>query len=247
MTAGDATPPSRGVRILAAGEDAVLVEFPDTARPGPVAPAVLPFAAACADAPGRPDGVVEVVPAARTALVAFDPEVVDADTVRAWCAAAAESAVRGRTGTAAGGGGASAPGPLVVPVVYDGPDLDAVAEAVGMTAAQVVAAHTGAEWTVAFTGFAPGFGYLTGGDPRLEVPRRRTPRTRVPAGSVGLAGTFSGVYPRPSPGGWQIIGATDTALWLPDREPPALLTPGRRVRFAVADGHGRGSSGRDRP
>ncbi len=234
MTAGSSTSPARGFRILAAGEDAVLVEFADTPA-APVARAVLPFTSACDGSPARPDGIVEVIPAACTALVAFDPAIVDSGTVRAWCAGLAESAVHGRAGPAAGGADPVAQEPLVVPVVYDGPDLDAVAEATGMTAAQIVTAHTGTEWTVAFTGFAPGFGYLIGGDPRLDVPRRPTPRTRVPAGSVGLAGTFSGVYPRTSPGGWRIIGSTDMALWLPDRDPPALLTPGRRVRFAVAD------------
>lgn len=77
----------------------------------------------------------------------------------------------------------------------------------------MIARHTGSEYTVAFTGFAPGFGYLTGGHPSLNVPRRTTPRTRIPAGAVGLAGTFSGVYPQASPGGWQIIGTTPTAMW----------------------------------
>jgi KipI family sensor histidine kinase inhibitor len=95
----------------------------------------------------------------------------------------------------------------------------------------VVARHTGSEWTVAFAGFAPGFGYLTGGDPRLEVPRRETPRTRIPAGSVGLAGRFAGVYPHDSPGGWQLIGSTTLRVWDLDRDPPALLAPGVRVRF----------------
>ena len=99
---------------------------------------------------------------------------------------------------------------------------------------QVVAAHTGTPWRVGFGGFAPGFAYLVGGDSRLEVPRRAEPRTKVPAGSVGLAGEFSGVYPRESPGGWQLIGRTSqsqAALWDVDREQPALLTPGMWVQF----------------
>src|SRR4029453_3517016 len=86
-------------------------------------------------------------------------------------------------------------------------------------------------WTVEFAGFAPGFGYLTGSEGGLEVPRRASPRTRIPAGSVGLPGASSGIYPRASPGGWQLIGRSDAPLWDADRDPPALLTPGRRVRF----------------
>ncbi|MDN5795924.1 MAG: allophanate hydrolase subunit 1 [Intrasporangium sp.] len=116
-------------------------------------------------------------------------------------------------------------------VRYDGPDLDEVARLVGLTPRQVVAAHTGTSWQVGFGGFAPGFAYLVGGDPRLEVPRRAEPRTRVPAGAVGLAGQFSGIYPRESPGGWQLLGTTDAPLWDPDRDPPALLTPGTTVQF----------------
>jgi KipI family sensor histidine kinase inhibitor len=123
-------------------------------------------------------------------------------------------------------------GPVVeIPVTYDGADLADVAELTGMTTADVVAAHTGTAWTVAFGGFAPGFSYLVGGDPRLHVPRRSSPRTRVPAGSVGLAGEFSGVYPRESPGGWQLIGRTTRQVWDVDRQPPALLVAGTTVHF----------------
>ncbi|MET0315460.1 MAG: allophanate hydrolase subunit 1, partial [Rhodococcus fascians] len=120
---------------------------------------------------------------------------------------------------------------VVVAVTYDGEDLSDVAEATGLTVAEVVRAHTEQTWTVAFGGFAPGFGYLVGQDDRLTVPRRTTPRTTVPAGSVGLAGEFSGVYPRSSPGGWQLIGRTDAVLWDVERDPPALLRPGVTVRF----------------
>jgi KipI family sensor histidine kinase inhibitor len=123
-----------------------------------------------------------------------------------------------------------------IPVTYDGADLADVAELTGLTAAEVVAAHTGTAWTVAFGGFAPGFAYLVGGDPRLHVPRRSSPRTRVPAGSVGLAGEFSGVYPRESPGGWQLIGRTTRQMWDVDREPPALLVAGTTVRFVAERG-----------
>ncbi|HET9420751.1 MAG TPA: carboxyltransferase domain-containing protein, partial [Nocardioides sp.] len=95
----------------------------------------------------------------------------------------------------------------------------------------VVGAHTGQTWTVAFAGFAPGFGYLAGADARLTVPRLQVPRTSVPAGAVALAGEFGGVYPRASPGGWRLIGRTDAPLWDAGREQPALLPPGTRVRF----------------
>ena len=126
-------------------------------------------------------------------------------------------------------------GPEVeVPVIYDGADLDDVARLTGLTTAEVVEAHTGAPWAVAFGGFAPGFSYLVGGDPRLQVPRRDSPRARVPAGSVGLAGEFSGVYPRESPGGWHLIGHTDALLWDSRRDDPALIAPGTDVRFVDA-------------
>ncbi|GAU67412.1 putative regulatory protein [Streptomyces sp. NBRC 110611] len=118
-----------------------------------------------------------------------------------------------------------------IPVRYDGPDLDAVAALWDTTTDDVVRLHSGTEFHVAFCGFAPGFGYLTGLPEPLHVPRRATPRTRVPVGSVALAGPYTGVYPRSSPGGWQLIGTTGTVLWDPCREPAALLTPGTRVRF----------------
>ena len=118
-----------------------------------------------------------------------------------------------------------------IDVTYDGADLEEVARLCGLTPDDVVAAHTAAPMRVGFGGFAPGFAYLVGGDERLNVPRRAEPRTRVPAGSVGLAGEFSGVYPRESPGGWQLIGHTDAVLWDVGRDPPALLTPGTWVQF----------------
>lgn len=123
-----------------------------------------------------------------------------------------------------------------IPVVYAGADLLLVAAHTGLSVAQVIAAHTGTEWKVGFTGFAPGFAYLIGGDPRLVVPRRAEPRPRVTAGSVALAGPYSGVYPTESPGGWQLIGHTDLPLWDLQRDPPAVLRPGTRVRFRDAGG-----------
>ncbi|WP_286961406.1 5-oxoprolinase/urea amidolyase family protein [Arsenicicoccus sp. UBA2120] len=121
-----------------------------------------------------------------------------------------------------------------IAVHYDGPDLDEIASLTGLSITEVVEAHTGTPWRVAFGGFAPGFFYLVDGDPRLTVPRRSEPRTAVPPGSVGLAGEFSGIYPRASPGGWQLLGHVDEALWDVERDPPALLRPGQHVRFAAA-------------
>lgn len=181
------------------------------------------------DSGGLP-GLLELVPAARTLLlVAESPAVLPAlrDDLRAllhqWTPPQAGAPV-------------AAHGSVVrVPVRYNGPDLDAVASLTGLSPAEVVAAHTGTDWVVGFGGFAPGFSYLVGGDPRLHVPRHQDPRTRVPAGAVGLAGAFSGIYPRPSPGGWQIIGHTDVVLWDVERDPPALLQPGSTVQFVDSD------------
>ncbi|MGW0844757.1 5-oxoprolinase subunit B family protein [Streptomyces sp. NPDC002787] len=157
----------------------------------------------------------EIVPAARTVLLdGLDDPSRLAERLTAWdvppVAARAEDVVE-------------------IPVRYDGPDLPDVAAHWGVDEAEVARIHASAEFRVAFCGFAPGFGYLTG-LPR-EVPRRATPRTAVPAGSVALAGPYTGVYPRSSPGGWQLIGTTDTVLWDHARVPAALLAPGTRVRF----------------
>jgi len=122
-----------------------------------------------------------------------------------------------------------------IAVRYDGADLTDVAQLVELTADEVIAAHTGQAWTVGFCGFAPGFGYLHGENAILQVPRRAHPRTSVPAGAVGLADVWSGIYPRSGPGGWQLIGHTTRSLWDLNRTPPALLQPGTVVRF-VADG-----------
>ena len=118
-----------------------------------------------------------------------------------------------------------------IEVDYSGEDLEMVAGLLDRTAEDVIADHCGQTWTVAFCGFAPGFAYLHGEHERLTVPRRDAPRTRVPAGAVGLADRWSGVYPRAGPGGWQLIGTTDLAIWDLERDPPALLQPGATVRF----------------
>jgi KipI family sensor histidine kinase inhibitor len=125
-------------------------------------------------------------------------------------------------------------GAVELPVRYDGPDLESVAEHTGLSVDEVVTRHRGAQFVVAFCGFAPGFAYLTGLPEELHVPRLEEPRSKVPVGSVGLAGAFTGVYPRASPGGWQLIARTDARLWDVERDPPALLVPGTTVRFVDA-------------
>jgi KipI family sensor histidine kinase inhibitor len=130
-------------------------------------------------------------------------------------------------------------GPLVeLSVTYDGPDLEPVAKHCAMDVDEVVRRHRQTEFVVAFCGFAPGFAYLSGLPEELHVPRRESPRSTVPSGSVGLAGAFTGVYPRSSPGGWQLIARTGERLWDADRDPPALLTPGTRVHFVDGDADG---------
>jgi len=118
-----------------------------------------------------------------------------------------------------------------LPVRYDGPDLAEVARASGLTVGEVRSLHSSVTYRTALVGFVPGFGYLSGLDPQLHLPRRSDPRASVPAGAVALAGGWTGIYPRPTPGGWHLIGRTDSVMWDLDREPPALLRPGVRVRF----------------
>ncbi len=182
--------------------------------------AVLPLAEALR---GRPE-VIEVVPAARTVLVrcgtARDVATVRGEVERIGDSLTARDVVVGDS--------------VAIDVVYDGVDLADTAAAIGLDADAMVRAHSDAEYTVAFCGFAPGFAYLTGLPERLHVARLAQPRTRVPAGAVGIAGEFTGVYPRSSPGGWRLLGRTDAPLWDLTRDPPALLTPGTRVRFRPA-------------
>ncbi|HEY5848224.1 MAG TPA: allophanate hydrolase subunit 1 [Microlunatus sp.] len=121
--------------------------------------------------------------------------------------------------------------PITIPVDYSGEDLAGVARLLDRSPDDVIAEHCSQAWTVAFCGFAPGFAYLYGEHERLTVPRRDAPRTRVPAGAVGLADRWSGIYPRAGPGGWQLIGTTDLAMWDLESDPPALLQPGGTVRF----------------
>jgi KipI family sensor histidine kinase inhibitor len=167
-------------------------------------------------------GVVDIVPAARTVLVKLDNPRFQGVTRRRLRRMRVAADVEAPADRAAD---------VVIDVVYDGPDLAEVADHTGLTAAQVIDAHTSTMWRVGFSGFAPGFAYLVDGDARLRVPRRSEPRTSVPTGSVALAGEFSAIYPRQSPGGWQLIGHTDAVLWDLERPNPALLTQGMWVRF----------------
>jgi KipI family sensor histidine kinase inhibitor len=198
-------------RVLPAADTALLLEAADLDESMRLLPALQA---------ARLEGVTELVPAARTILVRFDPRVARADELAERLLAVAPAEQR-----------AAASDVVTIPVRYDGEDLAEVAAHLGLDVDALIARHQAAAWTVAFTGFAPGFGYLVGDDPVFDVPRRPSPRTRIPAGSVALAGRFSGVYPKQSPGGWQLIGRTDLAMWDLDRDPPALLAPGTAVRF----------------
>ena len=200
------------------GTAALLVELDDLDE-------VLGYYAALVDE--RPEGVLDIVPAARTILLSIDPAVVDLPDV--------ERAVRQVSPRP----GLRSQGDLVeLPVTYDGEDLSDVASLLSCDVEEVVRRHTSEEWTVAFCGFAPGFGYLTSTSGTWDVPRRPSPRTKVPPGSVALAGEFSGVYPRESPGGWQLIGRTSVPVFDLDRDPAALLRPSTRVRFVDEGSHG---------
>ncbi len=198
--------------ILDYGDRALLLQLPTTAE-------VLSWTAALQRA--ALPGVIEVVPASRTVLLMLDRPARRIPTRHRLH----------RLTVPATPPPAEVGAEVVVDVDYRGPDLAEVAERTGMSQAEVVTAHTGTPWRVGFAGSTPGFGYLIGGDPRLRVPRRARLRTAVPAGSVALAGEFSGIYPRQWPGGWQLIGHTDAALWDVHRDPPALLSPGTTVRF----------------
>ena len=205
--------------VLPMGDAALLVEVADIDT-------VLALDAVLTQRVDAGEGVWEevgdLVPAARTVLVVARPDT-DLSALR--------SALRDAIATVEPTSRSQISQVIEVPVRYDGPDLDEVAQRTGLTRDDVIAAHTGTPWRVGFGGFAPGFAYLVGGDPRLVVPRRDSPRTKVPAGAVALAGEFSAVYPRESPGGWQLIGTTELVMWDIERESPALMTPGATVRF----------------
>ncbi|MCM3883623.1 urea amidolyase family protein [Frankia sp. R82] len=235
------------MRVLACGVDALLVEVADLAAAGRLYSRLRR---------ATPPGVVALVPAARTVLVRFDPARTDLPHLRRHLTTLTPA----RPDTDPDGSPLSSPDlpdipvpsdtstpsdaasdasrdlpTVTVPVHYDGPDLAEVARRTGLTPAQVVERHTRGTHRVAFCGFAPGFAYVSGLDPVLHLPRRDSPRTRVPTGAVAIADQFTGVYPRASPGGWHLIGRTDLPVFDLDRDPPALLPPGTPVRFVAID------------
>jgi KipI family sensor histidine kinase inhibitor len=200
------------VKVRRAGDAALLIETEEPHRLN-----------AAVRALGRPE-IVDVVPGARTLLVTTS---VGADLARLG-AAIGDLALPETYET----GGE----PLRVPVVYDGEDLDEVASLTGLSRSEVISRHSGGSYVVAYLGFSPGFGYLAGLDESLHVPRRDSPRTSVPVGSVAIAGPYGAIYPSSSPGGWRLLGRTTLRMWDPDREPPSLLQPGTQVRFFVSSG-----------
>jgi KipI family sensor histidine kinase inhibitor len=213
-------------RLLPSGRAAILVECDSLAD-------VLALHDALAAT--APDGLVELVPAARTLLVSVDPARLPLESASSWVRAAAAGAEGGATHAASAGPAGGTEVGVVIDVDYRGDDLADTAELVGVSVEHLVARHVATAWRVAFIGFAPGFGYLVADDWPFDVPRLDVARTRVPSGAVGLAGGFSGAYPRESPGGWRLVGRTDAALWDPHAESPALLVPGRTVRFRAVD------------
>ncbi|MDQ0794785.1 allophanate hydrolase subunit 1 [Streptomyces sp. B1I3] len=218
-------------RVLPAGPHALLVEFASGEDAQAFHAELLRRRAG-----GGLAGVREVVPGARTVLLdGVGGAGGRSDAVRERLSELARELASWEVPPLVRGAGEA----VEIRVVYDGPDLADVGRAWGVGVDEVARIHARTEFRVAFCGFAPGFGYLTGLPGHLRVPRRSTPRTRVPAGALALAGPYTGVYPRPSPGGWQLIGRMPEpdALWDPGREPAALLSPGTRVRF-VATGAG---------
>lgn len=213
QSASELLPPPLAVHQ--AGETALLAEYPDT---------VAVLAAAAAVRALAPPHLLDLVPAERTLLL------------RGTASRDVPAFAELLTALPRLEGEGSEAREVRVDVVYDGEDLDDVATVLGLTREALVSAHSSAVWTAAFGGFAPGFAYLLPEDasvgPPWEVPRRAEPRTAVPAGAVGLASRYCGIYPRSSPGGWQLIGRSDAPLFEVDREPPALLIPGTRVRFS---------------
>ena len=204
------------MRTRRCGDTGLLVELDDNAEVHALAAAVRA---------ARIPGVVELVPALETLLVSYDPRHTDPDVLAARVGELPQAAAL-----------IADEREVEVPVRYDGEDLGYVARHCGLSEREVVEAHTDTPWRVAFCGFAPGFAYLVDGDPRLEVPRREESRLAVPTGAVALAGRFSSVYPRRSPGGWQLLGHTGLSLWDAAAKLPARLVPGRRVRFVEVTG-----------
>jgi len=180
----------------------------------------------------RPSWLRDLVPAYASVGVFFDPTLVEADAVERWLRAQLDAMPADAVARP------SSARMVEIPVVYGGdagPDLDGAAAELGLEPAELILRHASGHYTVAMIGFAPGFPYLLGLDPALALPRLPTPRTSVPAGSIGIGGAQTGIYPRESPGGWRLIGRTPLKLFDPLRDEPALLSPGDRVRFVAMD------------
>jgi KipI family sensor histidine kinase inhibitor len=213
-----------GVRIAPLGDSALLLTFGEG-----IDPLVNDRVHAMARRlrRGSLPGILGVVPAYATLAVQFDPRAWDAEGLAHELEVLEE-----------GSAGGEVPRTVVIPVRYggeDGPDLAEVAAHCGLSPAEVVARHCAGAYRVYFLGFSPGFPYLGGLDPVLAAPRRAAPRTRVPAGSVGIAGLQTGIYPQETPGGWQIIGRTPLALFDPLRAEPCLLAAGDLLRFEALE------------
>lgn len=181
--------------------------------------------AALAQGAAKLEGVIDVVVGAQTVLISYDTGERSEQAALDYYT----SALRKLSSTSAADDAEQES--VTIPVRYDGEDLTYVAGQLGTDVDGVVNLHCSAEYRVGFMGFAPGFGYLEGLPKALQLPRRSTPRTRVPAGSLGIAGAYSAIYPGASPGGWLLLGHTDVKLFNPSSEPPALLRPGLRVKF----------------
>ena len=212
-------------KFLSFGERAVVVEFTGLAE------ALAGFELLKI---ARLTGVIQLVPGARTVLVQFDPSMVSADRLKA----ALGSTLSGESPAASSATSSiSAPPadslpPIELAVCYDGPDLESLATQLGRSPEALIAEHLAADWRVGFAGFTPGFTYLWAPDWHHRIERLASPRTRIEPGSLGLAAEFCGVYPRATPGGWQLIGSCDALLWDITREPAALLAqPGQPVKF----------------
>lgn len=224
-------------------EDALLLRFGDGID---IATNARVHAAAKALRDAGLPGITDIAPAYATLLLRFDPLAWDDGTIQEAIVKQLDPGPGSSPGQALRRGDEPVDDPRVIatrntveiPVCYGGecgPDIGAVAEHAGLSHDEVIARHTAAEYTVAMLGFAPGFPYLLGLDASLHVPRRATPRTRVPAGSVAIGGAQTGIYPRELPGGWQLIGRTPRVLFDPARESPCLLAPGDRVRFVAIE------------
>jgi KipI family sensor histidine kinase inhibitor len=217
--------PGSGIRLRDAGDSALLLELDAVIDPAVNERAIAIAAAVAAEHRG---GVRDVVPTYRSVAVHFDPLIADVDALRESLRRAADAPALASVGAL-----------VEVPVAYggeNGPDLDEVAAFASMSPAAVIERHCAVEYRVFMLGFLPGFAYMGTVDGAIAAPRKATPRTRIPAGSVGIAGKQTGIYPRQSPGGWQLIGRTGARVFDPSREPASLFAPGDRVKFVAVEG-----------